>query len=121
YIERKLGKSRLNITGSSRSVACKNVTPVTLSIDKQILLSYLYHGVTYTGISVRVILHSVPYHVSHLVVPAIVQFFKGMHYPALYRFQASVNGRYGTLQDNIGSIIQKPVFIHTRYLGNGIL
>ena len=44
-VEGKLRESRLDISGSGSTVAGEDITPVTLGVDQQVLLSQLHKGV----------------------------------------------------------------------------
>ena len=68
----------------------------------------------------RVILHGMTHDICHLIIPTVIKFFKRMHDTPLDGFKAIFYGRYGSFQYDIGSIIQEPVFVHTRYPGQAV-
>ena len=113
-IEGKFRETCLDITGSSRPITRQNVTPVTLAVDQQILLSQLHQGISDGGITVRVKLHCVSDNVGHLIVAAIIQPFHGVQDTTLHRFQSILDMRDSPLQNHVGGIVQKPVLIHAR-------
>ena len=61
----------------------------------------------------RVKLHGVTHDVGHLVVASVVHTLHRVKDTALHRFQAVLDMRHGTLQNNIRGIIQEPILIHT--------
>ena len=61
----------------------------------------------------RVELHGVAYDVCDLVVTPVVQPLHGVQDTALDRLQAVVDVRDGALQNHVGSIVQKPVLVHS--------
>ena len=118
-IEGKLAQSCLNISGSSSSVARQDVTPVTLCVDEQVLLSHLHQCVTNTGVAVGVELHGVSYNVCYLIISAVVHALHGVQNAALYGFQTVLDMWHGTLQNNIGGVVQEPVLIHAAQMMHG--
>ena len=78
YIEGKLREARLDITTCSSLVTRKDVTPVTLHIDKKSLLTKLHQGILDRGITMWVVLHSLTHNISHLVVAAILHALHGV-------------------------------------------
>ena len=111
-VECELGKAGFNVTGSSCSVAGKNIPPVPLAIDEQILLSQLYESISDGCITVRVELHGVSDDVCHLVIAAIVQAFHAVQDASLYRLETVVYVGYCSFENYIGCIVQEPVLIH---------
>ena len=63
-------------------------------------------------IAVRVELHGVSHNVGHLVVASVVQSLHAMEDTSLYGLESVVDVRYGTFQNHIRCIVQKPVLIH---------
>ena len=45
-LQSELGETSLNVTGCSGTVTCKDISPVTLTLYKQVLLTHLNQGVT---------------------------------------------------------------------------
>ena len=113
HFERKLRESRFDITWSSCRVASEDVTPVSLTVDEQVLLSELHKGIANRSITVRVILHGLSDDVGNLVESPIVDHLHCMQDATLHRLQAIGKMRHGTLQDDIRRIVEKPVLEHT--------
>ena len=114
HIERKFRQSSLDITRSRSSVTRQNVTPVTLAVDQQILLSELYQCVTNRGVAVGVELHRVTDDIRHLVVATVVHTFHRVQDTSLYGFQTVLDVGHSALQNYVRGVIQKPILIHTR-------
>ena len=72
----------------------------------------LHHGIANGSIAVRVILHGVSNNVGHLVVATILHFPHGVKDSALNGFQPIISMRYGTFENDIGSVVEKPIAIH---------
>ena len=72
----------------------------------------LHHGVANGSIAVRVILHGVSNNVGHLVVATILHFPHGVKDSALNGFQPIISMRYGTFENDVGSVVEKPIAIH---------
>ena len=113
-IEGKLRKAGLYVTGCSSPIACQNVAPVALRVNEQVFLSQLHQGVTDRGIAMRMKLHRFAHHVCHFIVAAIVHPLHGVKDAALHRFQAILDIRHGTLENDITGIVEKPVLVHAR-------
>ena len=58
------------------------------------------------------------YDVGYLVVAAIVHTFHRVQNSTLYGFQSVAQMGYGTLQDYVAGVIQKPVLIHAAKMMN---
>ena len=67
----------------------------------------------------RVELHGVTYNVRYLVISAIVHALHGVQNAALYGFQTVLDMWHGTLQNNIGGVVQEPVLIHAAQMVYG--
>ena len=78
HFERKFGQSCLDVSGCSRAVTGKDIPPVSLGVNQQFFLTYLNHGITYTGISMGVVLHGVPNEIGHFIITAIVKVLHGV-------------------------------------------
>ena len=115
-VERKLTEACLDITRGGCAIPRKDVAPVPLTIDKQVFLTQLHQGIANAGITVRVVLHSLAHDVRHLVHLAVIHALHGMQNTALHGLQAILDGRHGTLQNHIGSIVKEPVLVHTRQM-----
>ena len=111
-IQRELGQARLDVSRGSGSIARDDVSPVPLAVDEQVFLSQLYERITYTGITVWVVLHSLTNDVRHLVELAVVHAFHGMEDATLNRFQSIVDAGDSPLQYHVRGIVKKPVLIH---------
>ena len=72
HVESELRKTCLDISRSRSTVAGEYVSPVTLAVYEQILLSHLHQSVAYRGVTVRMELHGMAHNVSHLVEAAVV-------------------------------------------------
>ena len=113
HVEGKLGEACLDVTRRRCRVARKDVSPVSLAVNEQVLLPQLHQGIANGSIAVRVVLHGIAHNVGHLVVAAVVLRLHGVQNAPLYGFQSVGQMRDGTLQNHIGSIVEKPVLIHT--------
>ena len=100
-LEGKLTQSCLNITWSSGSGACQDISPVTLCIDEQVFLSHLYQGITNRSITMWVELHSVPDDVCHLIISSVIHAFHRMQDASLNRFQTILYMWHSTLEDYV--------------------
>ncbi len=111
-VQGKLRQAGFDVTGSSGTVAGKDVAPVALSVDEQFFLSHLYQGVADRGIAVGVELHGVSHDVCHLIISAVVHALHRVQDAALNGFQTVFYMRDGTVENGIGGIVQKPVLVH---------
>ena len=64
----------------------------------------------------RMELHGMSYDICHLVVASVVQALHRVQDTSLNRLQSIVDMRNRTFQNNIRSIVQKPVLVHTAQL-----
>ena len=87
-VKGELRQARLDITRCCGAVAGEDISPVSLSLHKEVLLSHLYKSVADGGVAVRVELHGVTNDVSHLVKASVVHSFHGVHDASLYGFEA---------------------------------
>ena len=111
-VEGELRQAGLNVSRGCCTVAGQYVTPVTLRVDEQVLLSQLHEGVTDGGVAVGVELHGMSHDVGHLVISAVVHALHRVHNAALHGLEAVLNVRHGTFQDYIAGVIQEPVLVH---------
>ena len=111
-LKRELTQPRLDITGSGSSVSRQDITPVSLAIDQQVLLTQLHQGITDGGIAMRVVLHGLTDDVGYLVVLAVIDRLHRMQDTALHRLQTIFDRRHCTLQYHVRSIVQEPVLVH---------
>ena len=116
HFKGKLRQARLDVTASRSTVASENVTPVTLRIYQQPLLTDSHQSRIDGGIAVWVIVHGVAHDTSHLSVVAVVALFHHVHDAALHRFQAIFDVWHRTLQNHIAGVVEKPILVHTREL-----
>jgi len=100
-LQREFRQPRLYITRSSRTVTSKDITPVTLAFDEQILLSKLHKRISDGSISMRMILHRVAHYIRDFIETPVIELLHRMKYPSLHRLQAILNMRHGTLKNNI--------------------
>ena len=112
HIEGKFRESRLDVSRCGGAVAGQNVTPVSLAVDEQVLLSELHKRIADGRISVGVKLHRVSHDVGHFVVASVIESLHRVQDAALHGFESVAQMRHGAFQNNIGGIIQKPVAIH---------
>ena len=115
----KLREARLDISGSGSAVTGKDVAPVALRVNEQILLSKLYESVADGGIAVRVELHGMSHDIGHFVVASVVHAFHRVQDTALHRFQSILDLRHSALKDDIGGIVQEPVLVHAAEMMHG--
>ena len=108
----KFGRPCLNVPGCCRTVAGKDVSPVSLAVDQQVFLAKLNKRITDGCIPVRMVFHRMADDVGHLVVTAVVKLLHGMKNPPLNRFQSVGNLRHRPFQDHIRRIIQEPALVH---------
>ena len=64
----------------------------------------------------RVVVHGVAHDTRHLLGVAVVALLHYMHDAALHRLETVLNVGYGTLQNYVAGIVEKPVLIHARQL-----
>lgn len=91
----------LRYNGGSGAVTRQNVTPVSLAIHEQVLLSQLYQSIADRSITVRMELHGMSYDVRHLVVAPVFHAAHGVEDTPLYGFQTIHDMGYGTFQYNV--------------------
>ena len=120
HLECKLRESRLDITGSSRTVAGEDVTPVTLRVNQQIFLSELHECVTDGGIAVGVELHSVSHDVGHLYAAAVIHTPHRVEDTPLHRLESIVYVGHRSLQNHIGGVVEEPIAEESRKFCAGL-
>src|SRR5690606_24165789 len=101
------------------TVTSADIAPVTLGFDEQILLAKVDHRLSDGGVTMGMILHRISDDIGHFVKASVIHLFKRMHDAALYGLQAVLNARDRPLQDYVGSVLQKPVFVQS-VEGNGM-
>ena len=102
----------LDVTRSGRPIPGKDVPPVSLAVQQQVLLSDLHHGVTDGSIPMRVVLHGVADDIGDLVKPPIVHFVQAVKDAALYRFQAVILVGYSPFENDIRGVVQEVIVVH---------
>ena len=75
-------------------------------------LAHLHQGRPDGLVAVRVVLHGVAHDVCHLVETAILQLVHGVQDSALHGFQAVVNIRERSIQDDVGGVVEIPLAVH---------
>lgn len=123
-VESEFGEAGFDVTGGGGVVAREDVAPVALGIDEEFLLSELDHGVANGGVTMGVVFHGVADDVGDLVVAAVFEFVHGMEDAALNGFEAVIDVGDGAFEDDVGSVIEKPVAVEivdgTDFDGSGV-
>jgi hypothetical protein len=117
HFTRKFRKAGFDIPWCGRTVAGKEVSPVTLGFDEEVFLSEVHQCIPDGGIAVGVVLHGLADDVGNLVETAVVHFTHGMEDAPLHGFQPVFGVRYGAVKNNVRGIFQEPIFVHA---GNGL-
>ena len=117
-VECEFRQTCLDVTRCSRAVASENVAPVSLTVNQKVFLPQSHKGGVDARVAVRVELHCLPHNVGHLVVAAVVDALHSVKHAALHGFQAVVDVRNGTVENDIRSVIEKPVLVHSRHARN---
>ena len=115
-IQGEFAQAGLDVTAGSRTVAGEDVTPVTLGVDEQLLLSQLDQRAVDRRIAVGVILHRQTHDVGHLVEVAVVGLLHGVHDASLHGLEAVLDVGNGALEYYVGGIVEKPVLVHAAQL-----
>ena len=76
----------------------------------------MHQRITDRAVAVRVIFHRIADNISHLVKSSVVQFFQRMEYASLHRLKTIANVRHGTLEDDVRSIVEIPILVHSRQM-----
>ena len=113
-LQGELREASLDVTRGSCPIADQDVTPVTLAVNQELLLSQLHQRIPNGGIAMRVKLHGMSHDVRHLVVASIVEAAHRVQDASLHRFQSIVDVRNGTLQDHVRGIVEEPMLVHAR-------
>jgi len=72
----------------------------------------LHQRISDRSISMRMVFHGITDNIGNLIVTPVIQFAHRVQNPSLYRFQTIVHVRDGPFENNIGSIVQKPLLVH---------
>ena len=112
HFQRKLRQSGFYVSRRGSLRTGKNVSPVTLSVDKQVLLSYLHQSVADGSIAVRMKLHRASHDVGYLVQSSVVHEVHGVQDASLHRLQSVLDVRHRTVENHRRCIVQKPVSVH---------
>ena len=115
-IQGEFAQTGFDVTTSCGTVSSQDVAPVTLGVDEQLLLSQLHQGAVDGGVTMRVVLHRQAHDIGHLVVVSVVSLFHGVHDAPLHRLEAVLDVWHGTLENDIGGIVEKPVLVHATQL-----
>lgn len=110
-VESELGEAGFDVAGGGGVVAREDVAPVALGIDEEFFLSELDHGVADGGVTMGVIFHGIADDVGDLVVAAVFEFVHGMEDATLDGFEAVIDVGDGAFEDDVGSVVEKPVAI----------
>ena len=117
----KMREACFNVSRRSGRVSGENVSPVALAVNEIVLLSHLHQCSGNGSVAVGVVLHGVPHNICNLVVASVVKLAHGMQNAPLHRLQAVIKMRHCTLENNIRSVVQKPVLVHSGELvRNGV-
>ena len=112
HVEGELRQSGLDVTAGGGIVARQDVTPVSLAVDEQVLLSQLHQRVLDGGVAVGVELHRVAHDVGHLVEASVVHALHGVHDAPLHGLEAVGDVRHGAFQDYVGCVVEEPTLVH---------
>ena len=96
-IECELAESCFDITWRRRSIPRESITPVTLAVNEQVLLSELHECISDAGITMRVILHGLTYDVGYLVVLTVINALHRVQDTTLHRLKTILDCGDGTL------------------------
>ena len=110
-IDSERREAAFDITGCCSAVARVGVTPVTLGVDKQILLTETHKRIANGRVTMRVVSHRSTDNRRHLLVASVVVFEHGMQNTALDRLQAIFKIRDRTVQNHIAGVIEEPAVI----------
>ena len=119
HVERKLRQTSFYVTRCSSTVAREDISPVTLCVDEQVFLSHLHEGIANRGIAMRMKLHGVTHDIGHLIISTIIHALHGVQNASLHRLESILDMGHGTLQDDVGSIVEEPVLVHTAEMAHG--
>ena len=97
----KLGQTGFDVSRSRIGVACKDITPVSLAVYQEILLTQLHEGSEDGLVSMRMVLHGLSDDVGDLRVAAVIHLPHGVENSPLHRLHAVHDMRNGTIQDDI--------------------
>ena len=97
----KFAQTCLDITWCGIGVTCKDVTPVTLTVDQIVLLSQLYECAQDGLVAVRVELHRLSHDIGYLGISSVVDAPHRMQHTSLYRLHTIHDMRHGPVQDHI--------------------
>ena len=106
YLVGERSQAGLDVPACSRRVSGEDIAPVTLTVDEQVFLSELDEGVLDGGITVGMVLHGFSDQTGHLVLAAVVHDLHHVENPSLHRFQTVLDMRNGSLQYDVGGIVQ---------------
>ncbi len=111
-VEGVYGEAGLDVAWCGCAVAGEGVSPVSLGVDEEFLLTDLDHGIADRLIAVRVVFHGVADDVGDFAVAAIVEFIHGVEDAALDGFEAVVEVGDGAFEDDVARVVEEVVGIH---------
>ena len=115
-IEKRLlgegAQAGLDVTRRCGAVPGEDVAPVSLTIQRELPLADLHHGVPDARIPVGVVLHRVADGIGHLVETAIVHLLQAVQDATLDRLQSVVQVRNRPLENDVRRIIEEVLVVH---------
>ena len=121
HVEGEFRQAGFDVTARSGFVAGEDVAPVAPTVYQQVLLSQLHQRILDRSVAVRVILHGLAHDIGHLVVTTVIDGFHGVQNTPLHRLESVLHVRNGSFQDDIRSVIEEPITVHTRQLAHAAL
>ena len=97
----KLAESRLDVSRRGVGVTGEDVSPVTLTIHGEALLTELDKGAEYGLVAVRVVLHRLTDDVRHLRERAVIHLVHSVKHASLDGFQTVGDVGHGTMKDYV--------------------
>ena len=111
HVERKFAELAFDVTRGGGLVARQRVTPVTLRLDKQVLLAHVHERRVDGSVAMRMVVHGVAHDTCHLVETAVVHLVHGMQNAALYRLEAVLKIGHGAVENRIARVVQEPAVV----------
>ena len=94
-------ETTLYVSGGSGTISGEDVSIVTLAFDEEAVVLNVYKGTIYRGVSMRMVLHGLSHHSSHLIESSIVDGDHCMENSPLYRLEAVQQVWNGPVPDYI--------------------
>ena len=101
HLFREFGQTSFYVPACGIRVSGEDVSPVSLTVHQQILLSDLDQCPENGRVAVRVKLHRFPDYGGHFRVCPVIYLEHGMKHTALDRLQSIVNVRDGPLENDV--------------------